>query len=242
MTTTPPRRTGHAPRRLLGLAASIGLLATACGADDDAASVTTPTTVAPTTTAADLDVFTETDGGESTDAAGQPDAAPSTAVATTVDPAAADPAASTLAPDPAPVTDSSAPDEATITTVVPAATAAPDVASTGTADTIPEAVRGTWRESEADSVTAAECDDVNDSANTGRVLTVRADGFSVFEEGGRLLTVYSSDDTRIDALFDTSYAEPSEDRFTFETTDGGDVLLVREAERPDSIRYVRCPT
>lgn len=235
-------------RRLLCLAASVGLLV-ACGGDDDAAtSVTTQTsTIAETTTTAE--VFTSSSVADDSTGTVATDAAP-----TDTDPATDD---TTAASSGAEDTDQTTATPATATPATPApADAAPttdgapttvasatgSTAPPSTSGTIPAALRGTWRESEAGSVTAAECDDINDASNMGRVLEIRADGFSNFEEGGRLLAVYSSDDTSVDALFDTSYAEPRQDRFTFEAQNGGNVLVVTSADLPGPVRYVRCPS
>ena len=199
-------------RRLCCVAALVGLLA-ACGGSDDSANDASTTT---------------------TDA--------SAATATTAD----DTGSTTTAPTPTTVTDSAPAATATPTTAAPttaAPTTAPSTTATDTAPgTIPEAVRGVWRESEAASVTAAECDDTNSSENMGKVLNIRADGFSNFETGGRLLEVFESDASRIDARYDTTYADtPTEERITFDAQDDGNVLIVRDESRPGPVRYVRCP-
>jgi len=107
---------------------------------------------------------------------------------------------------------------------------------------IPESIRGVWRQSEAASVTAAECDETNSPDNIGKVLTINADWFSNFEDGGRLLEIYTSDGSSIDARYDTTYADtPTEDRLVFALQDGGAVLLVSDVTQPGAVRYVRCP-
>jgi hypothetical protein len=110
---------------------------------------------------------------------------------------------------------------------------------------IPDSFHGTWRESTAASVTAVECrEDGGFEANFGKVLDVREDGFSLFETGGRLLAVNERSDTRIDARYDTTYADtPTEANLIFELQDDA-ALVVTEigAEAAAApIRYVRCP-
>jgi len=110
---------------------------------------------------------------------------------------------------------------------------------------IPRSIQGSWRETDADSVTAAECAPTR-NGNFGKVLTVRKDGFSFFETGGRLLDVKERSANRIRATFDTSYADtPAQGEFVFDVQDGGKVLTMREygdAAEPGPIRYLRCPS
>ncbi len=166
----------------------------------------------------------------------------STAASTTT----ADETGSTTTP---PTTAEAAPTTTSTSTTAESSTTTPTTAAPATTDAdptpeaIPEAVRGVWRESEAGSVTAAECDDTNSSENMGRVLNIRADGFSNFETGGSLLEVFEADATRVDALYDTTYADtPTEENIVFDAQDDGNVLIVRDETRPGPVRYVRCPS
>lgn len=110
--------------------------------------------------------------------------------------------------------------------------------------TMPEGVRGKWRRSTGSSVTAAQCvDSAND--NMGKILTIRADGFSRFEDGGRLIRVQERDSSRIRATFDTTYADtPTQGEFVFDAQDNGQTLIERQygdGAQPGPIRYRRCP-
>ncbi len=119
---------------------------------------------------------------------------------------------------------------------------------------IPLAVRGKWREiiapvagasgRDVQNVTAAQC--VNsDSKNMGKILNIRADGFSFFEQGGRLLTVQERSASRIRATYDTTYADtPTRGDYVFDVQDGGKTLVMREYgdnARPGPIFYKKCP-
>lgn len=110
--------------------------------------------------------------------------------------------------------------------------------------TMPEGIRGKWRRSTGSTVTAAQCvDSAND--NMGKILTIRADGFSRFEDGGRLIRVQERDSSRIRATFDTTYADtPTQGEFVFDAQDNGQTLIERQygdGAQPGIFRYRRCP-
>ncbi len=111
---------------------------------------------------------------------------------------------------------------------------------------VPEPIQGSWRESQGKVVTAAECLQTSGhEANFGKVLTVRPDGFSFFEAGGRLLEIKERSANRIRATFDTTYADTqTQGEYVFDAQDNGTMLIVREYgdhARPGPIRYLRCP-
>lgn len=128
----------------------------------------------------------------------------------------------------------------------PTATEAPTGAVAPLPLAIPAAIQGQWRASENDSVTADDCrQEAGFEANFDLVLTIREDGFSLFETGGRLVEVLEVSDQHIDAVYDTTYADtPTEHRLVFDVRDNSDVLVVGG---PDADyftgpgRYVRCP-
>ena len=111
------------------------------------------------------------------------------------------------------------------------------------ARTMPVALIGIWRETDGPAPTAAQCDNYT-QANMGKVLTIREDGYSYFETGGRLLTVSDRTPGMIRADFDTTYAdEQTRDEMTFRvdpvartltsTHHGGNAQTTRT--------YKRCP-
>lgn len=110
--------------------------------------------------------------------------------------------------------------------------------------TMPAGIRGKWRRSTEASVTPAECVD-SASANMGLILTIRSDGFSRFEEGGRLIRVHERGSSQIRATFDTTYADtPTQGEFVFEAQDNGQTLIERQygdGAQPGILRYRRCP-
>ncbi len=109
---------------------------------------------------------------------------------------------------------------------------------------MPEGIQGKWRRSTEASVAPAECVD-SGSANMGLILTIRSDGFSRFEDGGRLIQVHERDSNRIRATFDTTYADTStQGEFLFEAQNSGQVLIERQfggGAQPGPLRYRRCP-
>ena len=110
--------------------------------------------------------------------------------------------------------------------------------------TMPAGIRGKWRRSTEASVIPAECVD-SASANMGLILTIRSDGFSRFEDGGRLIRVHERDSGQIRATFDTTYADtPTQGEFLFKTQDNGQTLIERQygyGAQPGILRYRRCP-
>lgn len=74
---------------------------------------------------------------------------------------------------------------------------------------MPQAMRGQWREDDLGRApTAEDCNQTSQSnRNFGKVLTVRANGYDLFESGGRIVTVNQRTDIMIDATFDTTYAD-----------------------------------
>jgi hypothetical protein len=129
------------------------------------------------------------------------------------------------------------------TTSAPAAVTPSEAPGAPPALAIPEPIRGVWRESEAASVSLDDCRQTEGfEQNFDKVLTIDADRFSYFESGGRLIEVNEQDESRIDATFDTTYADtPTEARVTLDAQDDGAVLIVRSDDRPGPLRYVRCP-
>jgi hypothetical protein len=127
---------------------------------------------------------------------------------------------------------------ATISSSLPNTTTVPP------ALTIPEPVRGIWRESgQGTSVSVDDCrQESGFEKNFGKVLTIDADHFTYFESGGRLIEVHEHDESRIDATYDTTYADtPTKERLIFDAQNDGTVLIVRDSDRPGPIRYLRCP-
>lgn len=119
----------------------------------------------------------------------------------------------------------------------------PTTGTTGTlAASFPVAIRGEWRETDGPAPTSAQCDR-GDYGNAGRVLTVEAQRFSYFEEGGRLLEVKERSAGHLRAIFDTSYAEPRQDDLAFDVDPVARTLTVIEVARGSSSRRVfrRCP-
>ena len=224
--------------RRIGLAL-LTCLIVGCGGDDDSAATTTmidttmiDTTVAPTTepvvsvpaTSEPSDTTTSGPATTTTDSTTDSTTAPPTTAPSTTAP--------TTAPDNTPTT-------APTTTASP--TASPTLESS-----FPPAMRATWRESDADSVSFDECRTDGDAVeNFGRVLTISGDRFGYFETGGRIVEVHARSDRRLEATFDTTYADtPTSDRLTFELSDDGDVLRLEGAAAvatADTVRYVRCP-
>ena len=110
--------------------------------------------------------------------------------------------------------------------------------------TFPEALRGTWRRTGDGPVTAELCDGYEPS-NMGKVMTVREDGYSYFETGGRFIEVRDRSDNAVDAKFDTTYAdEPTSAEIRFDLRDGGKTLRLSPYDGSASMEpeyYERCP-
>ena len=128
--------------------------------------------------------------------------------------------------------------------------AVPSPAATSTertafASTMPEAVRGQWRENDLGrDPTREDCNQTSQSnSNFGKVLTVDAGGYSVFEDGGRIIDVHNRTDDMIDATFDTTYADtPTRARKDFALQSNGSLAVNNDDEdgRAKSIEYLRC--
>lgn len=117
---------------------------------------------------------------------------------------------------------------------------------TASPGTMPEVVRGQWRESDLGrDPTREDCDQTSQSnSNFGKVLTVNAGGYSLFEDGGRIIDVHSRTDNSIDATFDTTYADtPTRARRSLALQPTG-ALAVNDNYgdgRSDLTEYLRCP-
>lgn len=211
-------------RRIVAVAGAVALAGAlgACGsagADDTASTGTDASTT-------DVVVPTSSDSGGPTSSPPTTVGGGSTTVATSTVP-------TTVADAP-----TSAPTESTTTASPTTAAEAPL--------SFPEALRGVWRVSDGDSVTAEECNqDEVAVENLDKVLAVRADSYSFFEDGGRMLEVHEREPMRIDATFDTTVPAadtPTQDRLLFEVQDDGDVLILRQSDSAtQATRYVRCP-
>ena len=110
---------------------------------------------------------------------------------------------------------------------------------------IPAAIRGKWRLTDGPAPTAARCDETADG-NIGKVLLVRADGFSIFETGGRLEAVADRSPGMIRATYDTTYAdEPTTGDITFRVDPVAKTLTMIDNDAPDepfgTRVYKRCP-
>jgi len=107
----------------------------------------------------------------------------------------------------------------------------------------PTAIRGTWRESDGASLTKAQCDNTV-ADNMGKVLIVQADGYSLFETGGRFIAVKAREPGRIRAVFDTTYADkPTREELEFTVDPVERTLTVRNFDTDDraTTTYRRCP-
>jgi hypothetical protein len=112
------------------------------------------------------------------------------------------------------------------------------------AKTFPVAIRGKWRETDGAAVTKAQCDGYQQD-NMGEVLTVREDGYSYFETGGRFISVSEREPGSIRAVFDTTYAdEPTRDELEFSVDPVTKTLTVRNFDTGErsTTTYRRCPS
>ena len=108
----------------------------------------------------------------------------------------------------------------------------------------PVAIRGKWRATDGAAVTKAQCDGYQQD-NMGRVLTVREDGYSYFETGGRFISVSEREPGSIRAVFDTTYAdEPTRDELEFRVDPVAKTLTVRNFDTGErsTTTYRRCPS
>ena len=118
--------------------------------------------------------------------------------------------------------------------------------TTAQAQTIPESLRGQWREDDLGRApTAEDCRQTSQTnRNFGKVLTVRADGYSLFESGGRIIEVHNRTDSMIDATFDTNYADTSTTARKDLALQPGGTLAVNNDDGDgimDVVQYRRCP-
>ena len=112
--------------------------------------------------------------------------------------------------------------------------------------TMPERLRRSWREDDLGRApTPADCDQTaRTNRNFGRVLTIREDGYSLFEQGGRIIEVDRRSETMIAGTFDTTYADmPTTARTAITFRNDGSLLFVTDEGGDDRIvrRYLPCP-
>ncbi len=97
--------------------------------------------------------------------------------------------------------------------------------------TMPNRLRGQWREDDLGRAPSREdCAQTSTTnRNFGKVLTVSSNGFSLFEEGGRIVEVHNRTDSMIDATFDTTYADtPTSARIDLALQPGGTLAVNRD--------------
>lgn len=114
------------------------------------------------------------------------------------------------------------------------------------ASTMPEAMFGQWHIDDLGRApTAEDCDPMKDGMRDyDRLITVRDEGYSYFETGGRITEVHARTDSMIDATFDTTYADtPTSERRDFALQQGGTLAVNRETEEGvmKAFQYRRCP-
>lgn len=105
---------------------------------------------------------------------------------------------------------------------------------------MPEAIRGAWRLDDLGrGPTREDCETT--APNIGKVLKVSANGFSIFEECGRILQVHARTGETIEATFDTTYADtPTRARKRF-ALKAGPSLAVLDSEEGGALSYSPCP-
>ena len=123
----------------------------------------------------------------------------------------------------------------------------PDEEETTGRDTLPKsfpaAIRGKWRETENTAATEMQCDGYL-SENIGKVLTIRDDGYTFFEPGGRLVSVSEREPARIRGLFNTKFgSDPSPDELEFSIDPASETLTVQNFDTDEQFMrtYRRCP-
>ncbi|EDL49383.1 hypothetical protein [Erythrobacter sp. SD-21] len=139
------------------------------------------------------------------------------------------------------------PDQAPLEESTPAPT--PPLSETRNAPlakTMPSAMHGDWHKDDLGRTpTPQDCDPrLRGNIDWDRLITVRDEGYSYFETGGRIMEVHARTDRMIDATFDTTYADtPTSERRDFALQPGG--TLVVNADKGnggmDVTRYIRCP-
>ncbi len=111
---------------------------------------------------------------------------------------------------------------------------------------MPASLRGEWREDDLGRTPTLEnCDQTSSTnGNFGKVLTVRPEGYNLFESAGTIMQMHDRSRTMIDATFDTTYADTStQARREFALRSDG-TLLVNDDDgdgRLSVTQYVRCP-
>ncbi|MDQ3077234.1 MAG: hypothetical protein M3Q83_00150 [Pseudomonadota bacterium] len=125
-------------------------------------------------------------------------------------------------------------------------TRVPTTPATDLALSMPRNLRGAWRADDLERApTDEDCNQTSSSnRNFGKVLTIRQDGYSLFEEGGRLITVHALSDDMIEATFDTTYADtPTRARLAFKILPGGRLSVTDKdaSGRTAATAYRRCP-
>ena len=111
------------------------------------------------------------------------------------------------------------------------------------AQSFPTAIRGTWRATGGAPVSKAQCDGYLPE-NMGKVLTIREDSYSFFEQGGRLISVSEREPGLIRGVFDTTYADtPTRDELEFSVDPVAKTLSVRNFDTGEraTTMYRRCP-
>ena len=139
------------------------------------------------------------------------------------------------------------PDQAPLEEVTPEPTPwASEAANAPLARTMPSEMRGVWHKDDLGRApTAQDCDpSLRGTIDWDRLMTVRGEGYSYFETGGRIMEVHARTDRMIDATFDTTYADtPTSERRDFALQPGG--MLAVNADNGDggkeTTRYIRCP-
>ncbi|MEO1921515.1 MAG: hypothetical protein ABGW84_06480 [Sphingomonadaceae bacterium] len=111
---------------------------------------------------------------------------------------------------------------------------------------MPPALRGEWREDDLGRApTIEDCDQTSDTnRNFGKVMTVSANGFSLFEQGGTIVELHDRSESKIVATFDTSYAdEIASERMEFALQPDGSLTVDRgdDAGVPSMKRFRPCP-
>ncbi len=112
--------------------------------------------------------------------------------------------------------------------------------------TMPNRLRGEWRADDLGRApTREDCNQTSGSnRNFGKVLTISSNGFSLFEQGGRIVDIHTRTDSMIDATFDTTYADtPTTARMDFALQPGG-TLAVNDDDgdgTPSVTQYRPCP-
>ncbi|MEN3973213.1 hypothetical protein WJS89_11085 [Sphingomicrobium sp. XHP0235] len=109
--------------------------------------------------------------------------------------------------------------------------------------TMPLAMRGTYAEAAVGDPdpSGQACDP---AYAFDKVITIREDGYSLFETGGRIVEVDTQSRNSIFATFDTTYADtPTSARERFAVSDEGRTLRrsIVGGANDGTIRYRRCP-